>query len=556
MIYVLSGIIIGCIILILCMASKKGQDKFKDMPSKVYSIVFPVLLITFAFLITHRVTEIPVPLNVDEAGTAYDAWCIANYHCDRFLYHFPVYFINYGGHGSSGLYTYLAAIMIKLFGNSVFSVRLPAILLSVISALALSLTIRKELGNTASVITMFFFCILPFSFMHSRWGLDAYLLFPMMIFSVTVFYFAVRHEKTRWFILSGVVFGLTLYSYSVSFMLVPALLCISLIYLLIIKKITWKNIIALGIPLFLLAIPLMLMLAINNGLIGEIRTRFFTIPQLISYGVTEVGFTNMINCLNFGPNNVFYNLFVNDNLLYNVVPRFGTIYYVSIPLFLYGMILSVKRLIKSVREKNISFDLIMLSLFFAVLLVSMSIDKTNVNRSSGIYISIIYFLTLGCLEILKKSKLAAAVTAVIYLVSFGLFLHYYFTDFSKDLEPDILFASLSDLDNALDFVETVYQGEETVYVLGRSRPYIYTLLSRQVDPYSFNQKMVLSNDDYVKIYDKYRFRLDAVLPDCIYVLTDLNDIPADIEKHDFSSQQFGSVLVYYPKTADSQSEIH
>ena len=547
MTHVWIGILAGCLIIILAQLSKNKQSKDFDIKSKTCFILLAVLFIIFTFLITYRVTEIPVPLNVDEAGTAYDAWCIANYHCDRFLYHFPVYFINYGGHGSSGLYTYLAAIMIKLFGFSVMSVRLPAILLSLASALALTLTIRKELGNTASVITMFFFCILPFSFMHSRWGLDAYLLFPMMIFSVTVFYFAIRHEKTRWFVLCGFVFGLTLYSYSVSFMLVPALLTISLIYLLIIKKISWKNIIALGIPLFILAIPLMLMLAINNGLMGEIRTRFFTIPQLISYGVSEVGLINMINCLKFGPNNVFYNLFVNDNLLYNVVPAFGTIYYVSIPLFIYGLVLSVKRCIRFVREKKISFDLIMLSLFFAVLLVSMSIDKTNVNRSSAIYISIIYFLSLGCLKILKKSRAVAAVTAVVYLVSFGFFLHYYFTDFSKDLEPDILFASISDLDEALDFVETVYQGEETVYVLGRSRPYIYTLISRQVDPYSFNQKMVLSNDDYVKIYDKYRFRLDAVLPDCIYVLTDLNDIPSDIEKYDFSSKQFGSVLVYYPQ---------
>lgn len=188
----------------------------------------------------------------------------------------------------------------------------------------------------------------------------------------------------------------------------------------------------------------------------------------------------------------------------------------------------------------------MLSLFFAVLLVSMSIDKTNVNRSSAIYISIIYFLTLGSLKILKKNKAAAALIAVVYLVSFGFFIHYYFTDFSKDLEPNILFASIKDLDDALDFAETVYQDDETIYVLGRSRPYIYTLLSRRVDPYTFNQKMVLSYDGYVKAFDKYRFRLDAILPDCIYVMTDLNDIPEDIKKYDFNSKQFGSVMVYYP----------
>jgi len=551
MVWLICGIISGLIILALALFSREKGNRQWEVSRRTYWIALPILFCLFAFLLFYKVDEIPVPFNVDEAGTAYDAWSIANYHCDRFLYRFPVYFINYGGHGSSGLYTYLAAAAIKLFGFSPVSVRLPAILLSLFSALALTLTIRSVLGNTASLITLGFFCILPFSFMHSRWGLDAYLLFPMLIFSLAVFYYAIRSGKTRWFVLSGLVFGLTLYSYSVSFMVVPMLLGINLVYLLIVRKISWKNIFAMGIPLFLLAVPLMMMLAINNGLMGEIRTRFFSIPQLISYGVTEIGLVNVINCLKFGPNNVFYNIFVNDNLLYNVVPAFGTVYYVSIPLFLYGMFLSVKRCIKAIKERTISFDMLMLSIFLSVLLISMIIDKTNVNRSSGIFIPVIYSLTLGCLEILKKSRLAAILTAALYLVSFGFFIHYYFTGFPKDLESDILFASISDLDEALDFAETVYQDDETVYVLGRSRPYIYTLLSLQADPYSFNEKMVLSYDDYVKVYDKYRFRLDAVLPDCIYIFTDLNDIPAEIEKYNFLSKQFGSVIVYYPGTSGS-----
>ena len=179
------------------------------MSSGAYRISTIVLFICFAFLLIYKVDEIPVPYNVDEAASAYDALSLVKYHCDRFLYRFPVYFINFGG-GQNALYTYLIAGFIKVFGFSVLTVRLPAILFSLLSVYVFSRVIREEYGNTASVLSVFFFCILPFSIMHSRWGLDAYLLFPMMIFSVTMFYHAIRQKKSRWFLLSGIVFGLTL----------------------------------------------------------------------------------------------------------------------------------------------------------------------------------------------------------------------------------------------------------------------------------------------------------------------------------------------------------
>lgn len=59
------------------------------------------------------VGDIPRGWNVDEAGIAYDAWCIAKYGVDRFRYPYPVMFMNYGGGGQSSLYTYMTAILFK-----------------------------------------------------------------------------------------------------------------------------------------------------------------------------------------------------------------------------------------------------------------------------------------------------------------------------------------------------------------------------------------------------------------------------------------------------------
>ena len=302
----------------------------KDIPDSVWKILTAILFGVFAFLLFYKVTEVPTAFNVDEAGAAYDAFSLAGYHTDRYLYRFPVYFTNFGG-GQNALYTYLTAFLIKIFGYSPLIVRLPAILLSLSSAFVFMRLIRKEYGNIPSTITAIFFIILPFSLMHSRWGLESYLLFPMLIFSCAAFYQAVRSEQTRWFLLSGVLFGLTLYAYTAAYLLLPLFLGISLLYLILIRKICGKNIFAFGVPLFLFAIPLLLMLAVNSDMIPEIRTRYFSIPRYPFFRAHEIDAGYIITHLKFDRNNIFYNLFVNDHCAYNIIPRFGSMYYISIP---------------------------------------------------------------------------------------------------------------------------------------------------------------------------------------------------------------------------------
>ena len=485
------------------------------MPSAVCNILTAGLFIVFASLIFYRLDEVPIPYHADEAGAVYDGLCLAKYHCDRFGVRFPVYFMNFGTHGSSALYGYSAALMFSLFGYSITAARMPAVLLSLISALTMTLTVRRSKGSMASVLTMLLFCLLPFSIMHSRWGLDAFLLFPMMIISCAVFYRAVISEKTGFYFVSGIVFGLTLYSYSVSYILVPAILGINFLLLIMIHKIKWKNLFAMGIPLFLMAVPLMMMMAVNNGLLPEIRTRFFSIPKLSSYGVSDLRRKNIIDNLSFGKYNIFYRIFADDFLIYNAIPQFGTMYYVSIPFIIYGLILSVKKAYACISVRQFSFDFLMVSLCFSAFIINLITENTNINRLCALYIPLIYFLVSALISILQKNRIAALSAAGIYLVSFALFVNFYFNDFEKKLDTSPLIGSITDLRDALLFAESVNRNEETIYVLDPLQTYIYLLLIKNIDPFTFNEQKILSYDDYVKVVGNYRFRLDAVMPECI-----------------------------------------
>ena len=186
------------------------------------------------------------------------------------------------------------------------------------------------------------------------------------------------------------------------------------------------------------------------------------------------------------------------------------------------------------------------SLFLTAFTFSLFLEGVNANRGCVLYISFIYFLIMGIYEILKKSKLYSVISCGIFLTLFSLFLSFYFNEFPTYLDDNTMFGSIDDLKESLIFADTVNRYDETIYVLDRGQPYIYTLLALDIDPFTFNKNLTMSNDHYVKIFGKYRFRLDAIMPECVYICRDLNRLPDGIDSFGFDKKQFGSTVVYYP----------
>ena len=543
---IIIDIFVGILILVLAMFAIDKPERKLVIFSKSYKLVMCALFCVFGFLLIYKSTEVPVAYNIDEAGMVYDAINIAEYHVDRYQIRFPVYFNNFGG-GQSPFYLYLAASLIKLFGYSIFIVRLPAIFFSLISAVIFVLTIRKEMGPDASVIAMFLFCILPFSIMHSRWGLDAYLFFPMLIISCCVFNYAVQISNVKWFFISGCFFGITLYTYAISYAIIPLFLAVTIIYLLIIGKCDIKRIFAFSVPLFLISVPLLLMLAVNNDLLKEIHTRFFSITKLFDNRISEISFNNIIRNLKYGEYNLFYTLFVDDHLGLNVIPKFGTMYYVSLPVIIYGFVCCLRRSLKNIHKKTWSWNDQMLILFFSALIISMLIGNQSVNKLCALYVPLIYFFVVGFNNIFKKSRLDGILLVGILTINSFLFIKYYFSDFQNDLNKNVLVGSINDLTEALNFADSVNRNDETIYVLDPHQTHILVALVIGIDPVTFNQQKVLSGyDGYVKSIGKYRFQLDAVLPECIYIFRDIEKIPDDPKIFGFDVERFGSYTVYYP----------
>ena len=86
-------------------------------------LLYFAFFILIAFMHIYMLDKVPRGINADEAGSAYDAFCLGKYGCDRWLKSWPVYFINYRD-GQNALYTYLLVPFIKIFGLNVLGIRI------------------------------------------------------------------------------------------------------------------------------------------------------------------------------------------------------------------------------------------------------------------------------------------------------------------------------------------------------------------------------------------------------------------------------------------------
>ena len=87
-------------------------------------------------------------VNVDEAMTAINAKAIAETGKDMYETGFPVYLAAWGAMGQSVMLVYIMAFFIKLFGFSFVTVRLPMLLISIISIIVFYKLVKAIWGNT------------------------------------------------------------------------------------------------------------------------------------------------------------------------------------------------------------------------------------------------------------------------------------------------------------------------------------------------------------------------------------------------------------------------
>ncbi len=414
-------VILAILLIILALFKKeKNNNVVFDFVNKHYKLCLMFVFILFLFSRLYLFGMVPNTMHIDEASLAYNAYSIVTDGVDRYTNLFPIYFMNFEG-GQSALYTYLAALFIKLFGYSVITVRLPALIFGFLTLVFGYLLAKEVAGRKMGILVAFLITICPYFIQASRWGLDCNLMLGMFTMSSYLLLKAINSENKFKFLLAGCMFGLTFYSYALSYLLVPLCLLLVLIYLIYTKKINFKNFLCFVCPLIILALPLILNVLINMGLIGEIHTRFFSIPKMRSDRVSEIGFSNLLE-------NLFdlKNYLIGDGILFNAIPTYGPLYLFSVPFVLFGIFICFKKLIISLKEKYFcNYSYILILFFSFVLGLLLIFNAKYLNKGNALFIVLVIFLAIGLAFCFKRLKYSFLIL-ILYLIYFGSFLNNYF----------------------------------------------------------------------------------------------------------------------------------
>lgn len=390
-------------------------------------ILFALVFLIGAFLRFYALGQVPRGVNCDEAMSAYQAYTLMTSGIDLNGYHNPVYFVAWGG-GQSILLSWLMVPFIRLFGLTEFAIRLPQAIIGTLCLPVFFLLLRRIFDEPAAWIGYLLLAISPWHIMMSRWALDCNLASAFLLFGMFFFLLALERRPV-YFLLSALLYGLSLYTYATIWAVLPIILLLQFVYVFVTKKVRLGAfMLGFAAILAVVALPLLLFIAVNQGWIPEIRNAVFSVPLMPEWrsGVlTTAGLFNLQS---------FYRLFdllatQSDGYLYNSFPQFGLFYLFSLPFVLYGAVFSLKTVVSSLRKRSFSAEALLHIQLLAGLLVCLLIDEVNVNRSNFLYLPMIAFLALGLRRLLGLPKKAIFQSvAVAYLASFLAFTGFYFGD--------------------------------------------------------------------------------------------------------------------------------
>lgn len=377
---------------------------------------------------------VPAGANQDEAMAGVDAWALSRYACDRFGIRLPVHFTAWKYGQMSVLLSYCMVPFIRWFGFGIFAVRLPMLLASCGSVALVYLTGKKLFSSRMALGLMLLTAINPWHFMQSRWSLDCN-LFPH-VFLLGFYLLLVGLERRVFLYLSMVFFGLTFYCYGIAAYSVPLFLAFYAVCCIRRKQLKAREVLFCILIFLAVALPEILVLAINFFELSTIETPLFT----LSYFPESVRSSDIL-FLHFSFRQLTRNaqamvrtcILQVPGALYNAIPAFGPMYHISIPFLLTGAVAFVRDLIRE-RDGDRQIRLLALWGFFLTgVWVGLITFEVNVNRINIIFFPLIFLCGHGIGAVSRRIRRAGALVWAAYGVCFLLFLNAYFTSFAEDI---------------------------------------------------------------------------------------------------------------------------
>jgi 4-amino-4-deoxy-L-arabinose transferase-like glycosyltransferase len=491
-------------------------------------IILPLILVA-AFLIRFIDLNNTPALNPDEAALGYNAYSLILTGKDEHGVSWPLHFKSFGDYKPGG-YVYLSIPFIKFFGLTPLAVRLPNLILSLITILFLyKLILLLTKNYSLSNLTAFVLAVSPWHIHFSRGAWESSAALSFIVIGTYFFFKSIKEKFLLNFSLFTFNFILSLYIYH-SARLVAPLLALSLCCLYF--KFLIKKIPQIIIPIILagiIAAPVLFSFLNNGGTarIGGVGLTADTGPasrseellnqhqgvKLINRVTHNKRILYLISWAEKYSSHFDLNfLGVNgDEVPRSKSPEMGQIYLIEIPLFILGIIFILKNKEFSSKSKTFLF----LFLFIAPIASSLTFQAPSALRALPMAIPITIFISAGVyyLFILFKNHQSRVINLfkVIFILIYGYFIAYYFDSYFLHYAKRYPFAWQYQFDQLVPYLETQKHNYQNIYITDKyDQPYILFLFFSQYPPQNIQSQIKLTQPDKygfstVLDYDNYHF---------------------------------------------------
>ncbi len=413
-------------------------------------------------------TRWPMGLHQDEAYSAYNAWCLLKYGVDSSGYVNPVYYSAYGS-GMNVLYSWLTMPFLALLGPTTTALRLPQAVWGSL-CIPVAYGLGKELkGERFGLLFAALLAINPWHIKQSRYGIESNIAVPMFLIAVWLLA-RYLNGKRKSILGAAFFFGITLYAYAVTWLLVPVFLLMVFVFR---HKRFHPDRYVLGaiLILFALALPLMLFLAVNYGLLPEIRLSWISVPKLAQMRSDEFGMTGFVARVKWLFAILFY--YQYDEIWYNTCRTVGSYYYISTPFILLGIFRTVRENLFSLhREKRAERSLLVLVWFGIMMAVGLIIELPRFYKLNVLHVAVILLTAYGIVQagewvrsIARKEKIVRGLGGMLLLSYLGLFSYFigeeitYPVDYERYGNPSYARMNWNLYEDALDYAKSITEGD-------------------------------------------------------------------------------------------------
>lgn len=485
----------------VCMLRRPaGAVPMGRQSKNTYRLFLLLILIAGIALRVWDFGSIPGGVNQDGAMAAVDAKALADYGTDRFGTWLPCHLYAWGYGQMSSLMSYLIAPLVKLFGLSVVTMRIPSLLCSIAGGVFFWLFMRDVFGERAGLIAALLVAINPWHLIQSRWALDCNLL-PHFFMGGLYFLNRGLTEKKRFLYISMLFFGLCMYCYGITIYTVPLFLVAVCAFYMIKKRVTLRNAAVCALVYLLIAWPFLLTMAVNFFGWDTIELPFVTIQHFtasvragdilfFSDKPIEQLIANFKSMLNV-------TFLQRKDLPWNDMDGFGTVYLFSMPFAILGLFGFFK-------EKKADNKWLALFTLLTGIWVGIVTNGVNVNRINIIYYAELMFIALGIYYAVTALPKLTVPAACALLLSGALMTGTYFGTYAESVKH-YFFYGLEDAISAAEDsgADRLYISADLQYKGYYNVSEILTLFYDGTDAHYFQG---LTDEDHGKTLLPYRER--------------------------------------------------